>query len=767
MARLAHSVSELRGYNIEKGPTLMHRAPYPLQGTETSTNLVDKQQRIEISPDNGNKLSSANLPISSTAVSMLASDVEYSAYPFLDFRSMSCLDKWDISYLASKGCFTLPRRRVLDEFVKKYFLHIHPGTPVLNEAEFWQLYSQQGDGGTSSGRSISVLVLQAILFRTCPYVSMEALRECGFNDRPTAGDTFFNRAKLILDLKAEDQPLERAQGALLLSYQASPDDPQIGSLLLANAIQNALILGKPPKPSINVERSTIKRLWWSVLLRDRWISLALRRRSQLTPKDFDVENNPLEEADFGKEIQESKVYDVHTKRILFTALQQQCRLAIIITDMVSLIFSSCDGFPMGLPSKEFPACMSRAMKTRNRLRQWETETRYALSTAPSEVHHSVMSFIKMTYVYYHTAQVHLAHYEALLLEANLMFVGHSYTVQLRETGSCLHKAVNELHDVLKYFSDTKDIEAIPLCILAFVGWPIVVAAIDVGLARNDAEALQRQRELNALGTIYNILIDLYDVTKFVAVGTREILHLVTKMSERMGTRGRRPAQTPGAQDPYQRGAAFANATLKAFEDKHATGWFDLFLHYPRIYLLISTSTDYSLSSGRLPHENALPEVLQSVASGFLGFQLPWVTKVSLGETERKPQEPNVRLLENNEVGVIGPRAQLSSTIETGRQMHARQQVPEPLSPPYNEARNSRGVNGHREEYAVRFEFLQSMPSIDPTFCLPVLEDVVYHVPWQGPLNGSEMAFPVGTEIMGMQEQTSFRDSQGVPYGWKI
>ncbi|KAB8271098.1 hypothetical protein BDV30DRAFT_250258 [Aspergillus minisclerotigenes] len=692
------------------------------------------------------------------SVSMLASDVEYSAYPFLDFRSLSGLDKWDISYLASKGCFTLPRRPVLDEFVKKYFLHIHPGTPVLDEAEFWQLYSQQGDDGTSNGRSISVLVLQAMLFRTCPVRLFPII----------AGIHKLNPL-LILDLKAEDQPLSRAQGALLLSYQASPDDPQIGSLLLANAIQNAIILGKPPKPSISVERSTIKRLWWSILLRDRWISLALRRRSQLTPKDFDADNNPLEEADFGKEIQESKVYDVHAKQILFTALQQQCRLAIVITDMVTLIFSSCDGSSMGLPSKEFPACMSRVMKTRNRLRQWETETRYALSTTPSEVLHSVMSFIKMTYVYYHTAQIHLAHYEALLLEANLMFVGHSYTVQLRETGSCLHKAVNELHDVLKYFSNTKDIEAIPLCILAFVGWPIVVAAINVGLARNDAEALQRQRELNTLGTIYNVLIELYDVTKFVAVGTREILHLVTKMSEGLGTRGRRPAQTPGVHHPYQRGAAYANATLKAFEDKHASGWFDLFVHYPRIYLLISTSTDYSLSSGRLPHENALPEVLRSVASGFLGFQLPWVTKASLDESERRAKEPSVRLLENNEVGVIGPRAQPSprSTTETGRQIHTRQQAPEPLSPPYNEARNSQGVTGHREESAVSFEFLQSMPSMDPAFCLPIMEDVVYPVPWQGPLNGSEMAFPVGTESMGMQEQTSFRDSQGVPYGWKI
>ncbi|KAE8133600.1 hypothetical protein BDV38DRAFT_295991 [Aspergillus pseudotamarii] len=675
-----------------------------------------------------------------------ASDVEFSAYPFLDLRSLSCLDKWDISYLASKGCFTLPTRPILDEFVKKYFLHIHPGTPVLDEAEFWQLYSQHGDSAASHGRRISVLILQAMLFRSCPV-----------------------RRFLLLDLKAEDQPLERAQGALLLSYQASPDDPQIGSLFLANAIQNAIILGKPPKPSISVKRSTIKRLWWSILLRDRWISLALRRRSQLTMKDFDAENSPLEEADFAEEIQESKVYDLHTKRIILAALQQQCRLAILITDMVSLVFSSYEGSSRGLPSKEFPACMAKVLKTRNKLRQWETESRDALSITPSSVPHSVTSFIKMTYVYSYTAHIHLAHYEALLLEANLMFVGHSYTMQLRETGGHLQEAINGLHNVLKYFSYTKDIEAIPLCILAFVGWPIVVAAIDAGLARNDAEALQRQRELNTLGAIYNVLIELYDVTKFVAVGTKEILHLVTKMSEGLGTRRRQPGQTSGFQDPYQQGRAYSNATLKAFEDKYASGWFDLFVHYPRIYLLISTSTDYSLCSGRLPHENALPEVLRSVASGSLGFQLPWVATVPLDETERKAPEPRVRHPEYNDVDSIGPRTQPSprTTIESGRQMHARKHVPERLSPPYKGAENAPEITENREVSAIRFEFLQSMPSIDPAFCLPVMEDVVYPIPWQSPLNASGMAFPVGTERVGLQEQTGFRDSHAVLNGWKI
>ncbi|GAB1201946.1 hypothetical protein APSETT445_000544 [Aspergillus pseudonomiae] len=479
------------------------------------------------------------------------------------------------------------------------------------------------------------------------------------------------------DLKAEDQPLERAQGALLLSYQASPDDPQIGSLLLANAIQNAIILGKPPKPSDSVKKSTIKRLWWSILLRDRWISLALRRRSQLTTKDFDAENNTLEEGDFAEEIQESKL----TPR-------------------------------------------------------------------------------------YSTAHIHLAHYEALLLEANLMFVGHSYTMQLQQTGDCLQEAVNELHDVLKYFSNMKDIEVIPLSILAFIGWPIVVAAIDAGLARNDIEAVQRQQRLNVLGTIYHALIELYDVTKFVAVGTKEILRLVTKMSRELGIRGRRPAR---ASEAYRQRATYPTRTWKAVETKHASGWFDLFIRYPRIYLLISTSTDYSLSSGRLPHENGLPEVLRSVASGFLGFQLPWVTKVSLDETERKAQESSVRPRDITEVDFIGPSAQLGprTTSQTGPQVYTRQQAPEYLFSPCQVTRNGQGLPGDRDEPAVAFEFPQSMPPIDAVFCLPRMDDMVYPVPWKGPLNASGMSFAAGTESMDTQEQAGFRDSHGVLSGWKI
>ncbi|OGM44533.1 hypothetical protein ABOM_006768 [Aspergillus bombycis] len=736
-------------FRSSKGLILEGRSAvsYKLQETDIPVSAPDQppqtQQGNETQPDSGGRLPSVNLSGSATAVSISASTVEYSAYGFLELRSLSSLDKWDISYLASKGCFTLPGQSILDEFVKKYFLHIHMSTPILDEAEFWQLYSQQRNRASSHGRSLSVLVLQAMLFRSCP---------------------------LLLDLKAEDRPLERAQGALLLSYQASPDDPQIGSLLLANAIQNAIILGKPPKPSVSFKESTIKRLWWSILLRDRWISLALRRRSQLTTKDFDAENSALEEADFIEEIQESKVYDVQTKRIVFKVLQQQCRLAIVLTDMTSLIFSSCDSSAMGLPSKEFPACMGNVLKTRNRLRQWETEWRYTLSSTPSDVRHSVTSFIKMTYVYYYTAHIHLAHYEALLLEANLMFIGHSYTMQLQEIGGCLQEAVKELHDVLKYFSNTRDIEAIPLCILAFVGWPLVVAAIDAGLAPNDAEAVQRQRELNVLGSIYHALVELYDVTKFVAVGTKEILHLVTKMAEELGIRRRQPARASEVQKPYQRGAAFPNTTWKALEeDKHASGWFDLFIRYPRIYLLIAASTDYSLSSGRLPHENALPEVLRSVASGFLGFQLPWVTKASLDETEQKAQKMCDRHRKNNAVDFIGPRAQPGprTASEPGRQMYAWQHAPQPLSPPYQVARTGQDVTGNRDDPAVVFEFLQPMPSIDPAFCLPGMDQMVYPVPWQGPLNGSAMSFLVGTENMDMQQQTDFRDSHTVSNAWKM
>lgn len=87
--------------------------------------------------------------------------VDWSSYGFLEFDD-SNLEQEDRTFLANKGSLHVPEPAALDEFVRRYFLHLHPTLPVLDEAEFWGSYTQCGKS------KIPLLVLQALLFAGCP-----------------------------------------------------------------------------------------------------------------------------------------------------------------------------------------------------------------------------------------------------------------------------------------------------------------------------------------------------------------------------------------------------------------------------------------------------------------------------------------------------------------------------------------------------------------------------------------------------------------------
>lgn len=77
--------------------------------------------------------------------------------PFVDVNG---LDGYrDLGFLEAQGCFRLPTESVLDEFIRLYFLHVHPMLPLLHEGEFWDAYE--------SGNERSPLLLQAMMFASC------------------------------------------------------------------------------------------------------------------------------------------------------------------------------------------------------------------------------------------------------------------------------------------------------------------------------------------------------------------------------------------------------------------------------------------------------------------------------------------------------------------------------------------------------------------------------------------------------------------------
>lgn len=91
--------------------------------------------------------------------------VIYSYYPFLkaDFSLMS---EQDVRFLDSQGCFKIPGRQAVDQFIRVYFLHVHSGLPLLDESAFWKMYSTSGNLPRSTP-CLSLFVFQAILFVSC------------------------------------------------------------------------------------------------------------------------------------------------------------------------------------------------------------------------------------------------------------------------------------------------------------------------------------------------------------------------------------------------------------------------------------------------------------------------------------------------------------------------------------------------------------------------------------------------------------------------
>jgi hypothetical protein len=87
----------------------------------------------------------------------------FSYYPFIKLGSISKIDPHDVNFLETQGCFRVPTRPILDEFIREYFLHIHPILPIINEETFWEIYEDY-DSNLRGVSRISLLVFHAMLF---------------------------------------------------------------------------------------------------------------------------------------------------------------------------------------------------------------------------------------------------------------------------------------------------------------------------------------------------------------------------------------------------------------------------------------------------------------------------------------------------------------------------------------------------------------------------------------------------------------------------
>ncbi|RDW61736.1 fungal specific transcription factor domain-containing protein [Aspergillus mulundensis] len=587
--------------------------------------------------------------------------VHFAHYAFLELRGLTTgsLDTADIAFLAAKGCLSVPANSVLDEFVRAYFLQVHPSSPVIDEGGFWRTYKEGHDG-----KKISLFVFQAVAFAGCPYVAIETIRRCGWKDRRTARNALYLRAKTLYDLLAEDRPHCLAQGAVILTLHTSASEPQISSLWLTRAIQNAMIIGNAESEvavvDLDRKEKMKKRLWWAIILRDRSVCLGLRRRPQVTSFDMamGIVTELPDEEDFADEIANSPVYSPDIKRMMLKVLQEQCRLAVLLSEMITFVFASHGIAAPSLSLEQFQEELVKIARTKSAMERWENcsslkQWMDAGKEKGEKVPEAVLLFVNFTYMYYQTAHINLAHYETLLLENHPLFCGKDYLPYLLAAGKTLRIAMAKLTSIMEYFGREGRAQNLPLSVLAYVAMPLVLTAIDLKLSPTSAEMARRRKRLDALGEIVRHSGRVYDVTDFVTAGTNHILRLAymtsqhlflrwddveqhTRITERRGSASSSSASssTPSSiSSPDQLSGDVSSAVAPEPINDHALApggradsWHEAFLRFPRAYLLISTSVDYSLAVGRLPYDNALPELVRCIPPIGLGIRLPWTVE---------------------------------------------------------------------------------------------------------------------------------------------
>ncbi|KAJ3459989.1 hypothetical protein MRS44_010856 [Fusarium solani] len=544
----------------------------------------------------------------SFCVEPAADSVLYLDYHFLSIGNLANMPSEEIDFLDIQGCLLVPRRQTMDSIVQQYFLYVHPLLPLLDEQSFWNIYSRRWAAADASGPKISLLVFQALLFAACNVVCIfRNTRESWFLKSKGSKGWLLQQGEGGSLYKTPVLPAHAS--SQLLSSSTYLGIKEVNITWLNIAIQHAQIAEaawhapySTPNETDNSDlQGVLKRLWWCCIIRDRVLSLCLRRRPQIDPAHTDSGfYAPLRSADLENEIQHSRVYSETSKTCLNSILERFADLCVVLTDVLALVY------PLDkqrLHGPDLVAVLTRISDTKNALREWDKKTSLSLhfllgrctetlavSNNTEVPHYSVTLHINLIYIYYHSSWIALCHYEALSLAGQTSPPCY-YILSGWPAGSQnqweIQDAVLSVTQSLQTLHHMSLDRWLPSSAVTCIATPLVLHMLDVKLAglptsscsaASSSELLEKNLRLKAVIQTIKTCYEQYDSADFVI---RAVQHIVGFLE-----------------------LECLQPTTDSF------GWPDIFSSNPNLYLRLVLSMDLSLSNGRFPEEEDFPAGLR-------------------------------------------------------------------------------------------------------------------------------------------------------------
>ncbi|KAL2818059.1 hypothetical protein BJX63DRAFT_429384 [Aspergillus granulosus] len=787
---VVHSASQ----NVRtKKPGCARRQPYPSPPSTLKSSVFQSPETSSRSPlishtwSEGDNAPWNTPPLSGSASSTTpfgtVCDVLYSFHPFLKLPGITDIPQEDIQYLNLKGCFRVPSGGTLDEFVRKYFLYVHPCLPIINEAEFWQMYYHHSAPGAKED-GLSLFTFQAMLFASCAFVSSKAIKSAGFADARTARNALYTRAKLLYDLGCEKSILSTTQGSLLLTYQSSSSDLHAGSLWLSIAIQNAIVYGAL-HPTPDPKQDNIKRrIWWSILLRDRIIPLGLRRHPQITPQTLDLTGNscvtPLGEKDFEDEIGHSEVYDSDSKRLLARVLGIQCELAMVFTDVLMLVHSGSGGgiglmgigvgFGLGKRQSQphsqpqtqtqtlsISSVKKQVSNCKAALLRWSTNAKAALGAVVNShmTHESVSLYFGLTFFYYHAARLALCNFEALTLELNKADRSTETSSAAAEEAEAYHERIQDdledatgcITDTIKRFLAQGVAHHLPISTIALTAQPLLLSALDVKLSSTKSQSATRKRRFRYYANLMQVYQHRYDGTDTVAGFIQQTLqvadYIMPQTGHALGAQGARGNNESGIKSSVEGPSAQGSGTETGPGEASAcpASWSELFADFPKLYLRLTLALDYGFSRGYFPAYTEIHELLGGGAGdvgprgpdGALGSaNVPPSSTLLASDLRASPTNSNPSLRSGPNLGSgTGQMLNLTNLYTLLEPEHEHQQRQRQRQPQVHTLLSQHGPVAVGETDA---------PVLDPLI-IPSYNPMLEQYPYSAQLSSTQLAFP--------------------------
>lgn len=775
---------EHTGYNSNNNH---HPRSQPYQPRFNSSNYHDEQNSSYTTMGTnimGMSMSGGgHIPWTSEQGLNMSADITYSYYSFLAISNLSGILPQDVNYLELQGCLRVPTRSVLDEFVQQFFLHVHPLLPLFNEGDFWELYCQQSTGVGGSGDApcgrVSLLVFQAMLFATCNFVSRNSIRALGFPSIRLARAALYRRAKLLFDFETESSPAAIAQASLLLSYwspSTSPGTKNPNTGWLCTAIQQAKLaeahhysrMGGSGTAAEKRRANALKRLWWCCIIRDRVMSLGVRRPIQISRAHFDLEANPpFCRADLADEIERSRVYNPGTKSCLIEITMHLSELCVVLTDILTLVFPQDDTPGWSRQMAESDA--GRVRQCKLELRRWykDVALKYPMfcgNNGPSSsqsknggkgrefYHDSVILYTNLMYMYYHSSRVALCHHEVLhIAVANAAAAAQARLSKgtkpmpqpaIYENRYELHDAASGVTESLKELIQLRLARWLPVSAVACTALPLFLHILDVKLATSAAAAAAakahssvltkddsnhadvsspepllpgqstpmassalKQHRLNILIEAMKTYQPQYDGVDWVSETIRHIVNL---------------AQLDGP------AGAKGNMTEKC-NNTAPSDWTDILASNPSWYLRLALTMDLALSKNRMPEERDFPASLRGMFAnsgfipvlrlGYKGGDAPGGPKPSPSQGGGNNSGRNNNSDKNNDNGSGGNTNETSRNTETSSNQTDSAPIPPATFVPPPRATASYGSTFEPTPEAMSTESLP-VPDMDMTNMAP-------------------------------------------------